>query len=110
MIESTIKIIVSVLLFLTAIIFIISNIVIYRLNRQLISLGTYRNLLDDMQKTALEHDNYVNFMKRKGLDTGSVDKDVFMSIYLSGKYDGLARAETLNKNVVEKILKENFND
>jgi hypothetical protein len=49
-------------------------------------------------------------MKRKGLDTGSVDKDVFMSIYLSGKYDGLARAEALNKNVVEKILKENFND
>lgn len=108
MTESIAKIIAGVLFFSAAIIFIIANIVIYRLNCQLIHLGTYSNLLDDMQKTALEHDNYVNFTKRKGLDPGSVDKDVFMSIYLSGKYDGLARAETLNKNVVEKILKEKF--
>ena len=102
-----IKIIVSSALFASALLFAVISIVIYNLNKKLISLGTYSNILGDMEKIAMEHDNYVNFMKRKGLTVDSIDKDIFMSVYLSGKFDGLKLALTKNKNEVEKILEKN---
>ena len=105
---SLICLISSILLFAAAVVFIVSSIALKMIDKRLIHLDTFievNKLLDDV---AIQHNNYLNFSSKKGLDISNVDKDLMMLIYTAGVFDGLESAQRCNKKVVEKILSENF--
>ena len=105
-----IKALASILLFVGVGAFITFSLILHKLNRQLINLGTYSSLISEMNSVAVQHDNYLTFMQKRHVNPDSIDQDVYMSIYLLGKYDGLSLAFQKNKIEVEKILQKNLDE
>ena len=105
-----IKTFASILLFVGVGLFIAFSLILHKLNKQLITLGTYSSLISEMNSVGVQHDNYLTFVQKRHVDLNSIDQDVYMSIYLLGKYDGLFLAFQKNKIEVEKILQNNLDE
>lgn len=105
---SVLSLITSILFFSAAVIALSCGIILKIIDKKLIHLNIFTEVEKLLHDVAIQHDNYINFTHKKGLNVSDVDKDLMMLIYTTGVFEGLESAQRCNKKVVEKILSENF--
>jgi len=77
---------------------------IYQLDKELASLTSFCTAYDLGRKYALQHDNYLQWMNKKGKSIKDVDQDIAMVLYTSGKHDAIQEVLSGSLNEIEKII------
>ena len=77
---------------------------IYQLDKELVRLTSFCTAYDLGRKYDLQHDNYLQWMNKKGKNIKDIDQDIAMVLYMSGKRDAIKEVLSGSLNEIEKII------